>query len=79
MEVGLYTQEVGHLVRMPNERGGLGLSGVKLLFVNEMLKHAGPKPQAGLSSGGAGEGAFHSMYIEQISRDVTKRISLCFY
>lgn len=65
-------------MRMPNERGGAGFAGVGLLFVNEMLKYAGPKPQAGLSSGGAGEDAFHSMYVEQLSRDVANQISLNF-
>lgn len=78
MEVQLHYQGVSHLTRIPSEGGKSALGGVKLLLVKEMLKCAGPTPQVGISSGGAGDEAFHSIYIENLSSGVSKRISINF-
>lgn len=74
----MHYQGVSQLTRIPGEGGKCSLGGVKLLLVNEMLKCAGPTPQVGISSGGAGEEVFHSMYIEHLSSGISKRISMNF-
>lgn len=74
----MYSHEIAHVGSGRGPAGGrqVVLGGLEQAFLNEMLKYAGPQPQAAQVTGGIGEDAFHSLYVEQLSQALSQRISL---
>lgn len=58
------------------QRKNDAVDGLEQAFLNEILKHTGPKESKGGFGGGIGEAQFHSMLNEVYAESMARRLDL---